>query len=153
MENINNTDNQETIFWAITIFCKKELENLKYLVVQNTETWNISFISWAQEIEDQNTIDTAKREVKEELNIDPEKYKLITTSVKHEFVFWPNKKERAWKNGSYQVYRADWSDIESINHTKELKMATWMTKEDVLKTLSFDDLKKVFEEAIWEIKL
>ncbi len=153
MENITNNDRQETIYWAITIFCKKELENLKYLVVKNTETWNISFVSWAQEAEDKNTIDTAQREIKEELNIESEKYKLISTSVKHEFIFWSNKKERAWKNWSYEVFRADWSKLESIEHTKELRMATWMTKDEVLKTLSFDDLKEVFEKTIWEIKL
>ena len=153
METINHTDNPQTIYWAITIFCKKELEDIKYLVVKNTETWNISFVSWAQEVDEKDTTDTARREVKEELNIDPGKYKLITTSVKHEFVFWLNKKERAWKNGSYQVFRADWSNLENINHTKELKMATWMTKEDVLKALTFDDLKEVFEKATWEIKL
>lgn len=153
MGNANNINNQEIIHWAITIFCKKELENLKYLVVKNTETWNISFVSWAQKTKDKEIIDTAKREIKEELNIEPEEYELIPTSVKHEFIFLPQKKERAWKNGSYEVFRADWSNLKHINHTKELKIATWMTKEEVLKTLTFDDLKEVFEKVILKINL
>lgn len=47
--NNNEKDNQETIYGAITIFCKKNEETVQYLVVKNTETGNISFISGAKE--------------------------------------------------------------------------------------------------------
>lgn len=151
--NSQETNDQETVYWAIVIFCKKIWENIHYLVVKNTETGNISFISWAKEIQDNDLIDTTKREVKEELNIDPESYKLIPTTVKHEFIFWQNKRERAWKKGSYQVFWADGEKLWTIHIAKELTSAVRMTKEKVLESLTFDDLKHIFEKATWEIKV
>ena len=95
MRNIpyNDQDN-DIVHWVIIIFHKKEWDRDKYLVVQNKETENISFVSWAKETRDKNLSDTCQREVKEELAIDPEKYILIPTSVIQEFVFWPKKKEQ-----------------------------------------------------------
>lgn len=151
--NTIETNYQDTIYWAIWIFFKKELEILKYLVVQNTETWNISFVSGAKEDGDKNTIDTANREIREELRIPKEEYELIPTSIRHEFIFWPKKKERAWKKGSYNVFIADWSKLNEIHPSKELTMATWMTKEEVLDALTFEDLKEVFKNVTWEIRL
>lgn len=155
MEEIKNNekDTKETVYWAITIFCKKDREKVQYLVVKNTETWNISFVSGGKEYKDKNLLDTARREIKEELNIDPKEYTLIPTSIKHEFVFWEKKKERAGKNGSYQVFWADGSKLGAIHHTEQLSKTTRMTKEDVLETLTFEDVKEVFERATWEITL
>lgn len=44
-------------------------------------------MSGGKEYEDKDLLDTARREIKEELNIDPEEYTLIPTSIKHEFIF------------------------------------------------------------------
>ena len=152
MRNIpyNDQDN-DIVHWVIIIFHKKEWDRDKYLVVQNKETENISFVSWAKETRDKNLSDTCQREVKEELAIDPEKYILIPTSVIQEFVFWPKKKERAGKKAIYHVFLADWSTFWSITTTRELTSAVWMTKKEVLNTLTFDDVKDVFEKAIKEI--
>jgi len=144
---------QDTFYWAIIIFYRENKWFFQYLVVKNAETWNISFVSWAQEQQDKDLMDTAKREIQEELNIDSSEYELIPTSVKHEFTFWPKKKEREWKKGSYQVFRADWSKFKFINHSDQLDTTSWMTKEEVLNALPFDDLKEVFEKAILEIEL
>ena len=155
MENINRKDyeNQDTIHWAIVIFYKKEWDIDKYLVVQNKETGNISFVSWAKKIQDNNLMETAQREIKEELNINPERYNLIPTTVTQEFVFWPKKKERAWKKAIYHVFWANWSQLWLIVTTKELTSAVWMTKQDVLNTLTFDDVKDIFEKATKEISI
>ena len=147
----NDNEEQDIVHWAIIIFYKKEWDSEKYLVVQNKETENISFVSWAKETRDDELSDTGQREIKEELAIDPEKYTLIPTSVTQEFVFWPKKKERAWKKAIYHVFLADWSKLWSITTTRELTSAVWMTKKEVLNTLTFDDVKDVFEKATKEI--
>ena len=71
--------------------------------------------------------------------------------VQNKFVFWPKKKERAGKKAIYHVFLADWSTFWSITTTRELTSAVWMTKKEVLNTLTFDDVKDVFEKAIKEI--
>lgn len=86
-KNDNEKEHQETIYGAITIFCKKNGETIQYLVVKNTETGNITFVSGAKESEDKDLIDTARREIQEELGIEADTYTLIPTSIKHEFVF------------------------------------------------------------------
>ncbi len=141
------------IYWAITIFCKKIGDTIYYLVVKNNETGNISFVSWAKEGEDNDLFDTAKREAQEELGIDPTDYIFIPTSVRHEFIFWNKKKERSWQEGVYQVFWVDWSNLQFITPTKELSETTRITREEVLESLTFDDLKEVFKKAIWEIEL
>ena len=155
MKNVPNDDkeDQDIVQWAIILFYKKEMGRKKYLVVQNKETENISFVSWAKETRDNELSDTGHREVDEELAIDPEKYTLIPTNVTQEFVFWPKKKERAWKKAVYRVFLADGSNIWPITTTKELTSAVWMTKKEVLNTLTFDDVKEVFEKATKEITI
>ena len=135
---------QKTYLGSIVVFYKTIDRDTSYLVVQNTDTWNISFVSGAKEEKDISLQDTAKREVWEELRIDPSLYVLKETAIKHEFVFGPNKKERAWCSWSYTVFIADGIWLWTIHPSKELKSAVWMTAEQVLDALSFDDLKQVF---------
>jgi len=153
MFNSESSGEKEKVFrGAITIFYKSENENLKYLVVENTKTGNISFVSGAQEEADQSLEDAAQREIKEELGLEPDGYQLIETDVKHEFVFGPKKLKRAGHKGAYQVFIADASALEEIGHTEELSSMKWMTEEKVLMSLTFQDLKEVFEKAVKEIK-
>lgn len=143
----------DIIHWAIVIFCRKFWEKLQYLVVQNTETENISFVAWAQEPEDNDLLDTAKREVKQELNISLENYTLIPSTFRHEFTFWEKKKERVWKKASYQIFWADGKNIWDVHPTTELQSAVWMTQDEVINTLTFDDLKELFIKVVWEIEI
>ena len=87
------------------------------------------------------------REIQEELGLQTE-IKLEPTKVRHEFVFGPNKKERAGQQGSYQVFLADITNISDlITHTEELRNIRWLGKDEVINSLSFPDLKEVFLKA------
>ena len=138
---------------AITIFYKKMNQELLFLVVKNSKTENISFVSGAKENFDENVIKSAQRENKEELDLDPEQYTLEKVEVKHEFIFDEKKKERAGKRGSYQVFVSDLTNADfDIKYTEELKSVKWMTEKDVLDSLSFLDLKEVFLNAVKNLK-
>ena len=150
-------NSSETAYYgAITIPFRKVDDRLEFLVVENAETGNVTFVSGAQEEEDADEVATAKRELREELHL-PESLRdtrLLPTTVRHEFVFGPKKKDRAGHPGSYGVFLLDLSDItEEIRPTKELKSVSWLSREEVLTRVSFDDLKKIFGEAIQQYNL
>jgi len=159
MKNIENSfwehnpEKEKKYEGAITVFYKKTNQEPLFLVVENTKTENISFVSGAKEDSDENLIESAQRENEEELGLDPEEYELEEVEVKHKFTFNEKKKERAGKQGSYQVFVSDLTDADfEIGHTEELKSTKWMTKKEVLDSLSFPDLKEVFLETIKKIK-
>jgi 8-oxo-dGTP pyrophosphatase MutT (NUDIX family) len=142
-------ENKEKIYFGgIAILYARENGELKFLVVENAETKNITFVSGAKEDIDSSETDTMNREIVEELGLNTDNIKLEDTGVKQEFVFGPKKKERAGHKGSYTVFLGDVSDISSqISHTKELSGIKWMSKEEVLNRLTFPDLKDIFVKA------
>lgn len=146
-------ENKKIYYWAITVFYKKLDKELLFLIAQNSQTGNISFVSGAQEDEDQTLIKTAQRENIEELGLYPEKYKLKQINVKHDFVFGPKKKERAGHKGQYQVFVSDLSNLnQEITHTKELKSIKWLNKKEVILSLTFPDLKELFKKTVEAIE-
>jgi hypothetical protein len=114
---------KEKIFQGtITVFYKKTKEGLLFLVAENTETGNISFVSGAKEDEDQSLEDSAQRENTEELGSNPD---------------------------SYQVFISDLTNADfEVSHTEELKSLNWMTEKEVLHSLTFPDMKEVFEKTV-----
>lgn len=156
MENSKKEQHQEKekIFYgAITVFYKKTNEGLLFLIAENTKTGNISFVSGAQEDDDQSLEASAQRENIEELGLHPDQYELKKVDVKHEFVFGPNKKERTGHRGLYQVFVSDLTDTDfEVSHTEELKNLKWMTKKEVLNSLTFPDVAEVFKKVVETIK-
>ena len=73
---------------------------------------------------------------------------LLAVAIILFWVFGSKKSDREGAKGSYEVFLADASSIGEINPTTELKGMKWMTKEEVLQSLSFPDLKEVFQKAI-----
>jgi NADH pyrophosphatase NudC (nudix superfamily) len=134
---------------AITIFYKRTNQDLLFLVVENSKTGNLSFVSGAKADVDQSIEDSARRENLEELGLSFNQYELRGIDVKHEFMFGPKKKERAGHKGEYQVFVSDLTNADfEISHTKELKSAKWMTEKEVLDSLTFPDLVEVFKKTV-----
>ncbi|HBI25698.1 MAG: ADP-ribose pyrophosphatase [Candidatus Wolfebacteria bacterium GW2011_GWC2_39_22] len=136
---------------AIVIFYRYRNGRQEFLLVQNAETGNIGFVGGAQEGEESLT-ETAQREIKEELGLRPNEYTITSTDTTHEFIFGENKPERDGERGFYQVFLSDGGLLNNIPYTEELKNIMWKSREDVLKVLSFDDLKDVFSKVIERIK-
>lgn len=149
--NENRVENNEIInSGAITLFFKDTQAGRKYLVIRNSETGSVTFVSGKNEETDESLFDTAQREIKEEIGILPSEYKLFELpDVKHEFVFGPQKKERSGQKGEYQVFAANLTDTEkAIIPTEEVESVKWLTEEKILEQLSFHDLKEVFVNAV-----
>ena len=143
----NDIEKEKVYLGGIAIIYTKENNEIKFLVAENSVTKNISFVSGAKEDIDNSVSDAMYRELQEELGSSDD-IKLEPTNVKHDFVFGPKKKERAGHKGSYSVFLADVTGNSSdISHTAELSNMKWLTKEEVLKNLTFDDVKEVFLKA------
>lgn len=136
---------QEIYYGAIVIFYKKEGDETRYLVVENAKSGNITFLSGAQE-GGESLLETAQREVNEELGLDASAYSLHPTEIYQNFIFDENKKERAGAKGSYRVFTGDLSHLDEIKPTKELKQVWWKTANEILAALTFPDLKEIFQE-------
>lgn len=81
------------------------------------------------------------------------KEKALCGDVRHEFVFGPNKKERAGQKATYQVFVSDLTHANSeVSHTEELKSLKWMTEKEVLHSLTFPDVAEVFKKTVAAIK-
>jgi len=131
---------------AVVIFHKTEGAEPRFLVVENTKTGNVSFMAGAKEDTDTSLEATAEREIQEELGLTKEQYVLTPTLISYEFVFGPQKPERAGAQAQYHVFLASMIGNDAIFHTQELKSAKWMTASETLSALSFPDLRAVFEK-------
>ena len=136
---------------AIIIFHRNHGGRQEFLIVQNAKTGNISFVGGGRET-GETLEETAQREVKEELGLSPTQYALVPTDVAHEFIFGSKKSERTGQEGFYAVFLANADLLDDISHTGDLESIAWKSKEDVLKELSFEELKDVFVEAIKHIR-
>lgn len=144
----------KTYYGAITIFYKKETINkFLFLINKNLKNGNYSLIGGTKNRTDTSLKQTAKRENKEELGISPKIYKLISTKVRHKFIFSNNKPQRQGQKGSYLIFLADLSNlIQDIRHKEKLRRIEWVSKKEAINKISFDDLKEVFKQATDSLK-
>lgn len=150
MEKVEALRNPE-VLGGIAIFYRHRQDLVEFLVVKNATTGNITFVSGAKEDTDASEVDTIKREILEELELNIAIEILQPTNVRHRFIFGAKKKERAGLPGSYQVFLIDATNmISAIHDTAELKVQ-WMNKDEALNALSFPDLKEVFLQAVRSI--
>lgn len=147
-ESSKNPEMEKVYQGAIVVFYKDTAGDRQYLVVDNAKTGNKTFVSGAAETVDGSAIETAQREIEEELGIVSDQYELKATGVTQEFVFGDKKPERAGAKGIYQVFLADVSHLPEVLHTKELKGVTWLSQSEARDALTFDDLKDVFDQVL-----
>lgn len=118
----------------------------KVLILENKETGNVTTPSGA--IEKGETLEeAAARELKEELGwvIDPKKFQV--TPIKQEFVYGPQKKERAGDQGINQVFLLDADNLPEPQETSDTKDAKWLPIEEAVDKITFNDLKEVVRGA------
>ena len=134
---------------AIIIFYKILGEEAKFLIVENKQTGNWTFVGGACE-NDETEMQTAQREIKEEIGLIPEQYNLVETDLHHDFVFNERKKDRAGEQGSYQVFLADLTDYfgEVKAEKKVISKVEWLIEEQIQKKLTFPEHKEIFQKVI-----
>jgi bis(5'-nucleosidyl)-tetraphosphatase len=133
---------------ALVIIFRIKGEKSEFLIIENKETGNITFVGGACE-NDESTKQAAEREMKEELGLNSDQYDLVEIEFKYEFVFDDKKKERVGQEAEYQVYLNDLTDFfGEIIKTDDVKSFEWVSEEEVMKKLTFEEHKSIFTKAI-----
>jgi 8-oxo-dGTP pyrophosphatase MutT (NUDIX family) len=132
--------------WLGCIVFAYKLNPPRLLILENKQTGNITTPSGA--VEDGETLEqAASRELHEELGwiIPPTQLKI--TDIRQQFVYGPQKKERAGDNGINQVLILDASQLPEPQETTDTKNASWVSPEEAQEKITFDDLRDVVSEA------
>ena len=136
---------QKTWFGIILVAYKTNPTRI--LLVENTKSGNISPVSGALE-DSENHLDALLREAKEEVNWDIDSSKVKQTNIEYSFIFGSNKPERAGDKGQYKVFLYN-ADLQAEPQTtKDTKSPVWISKNEVLSKIKFDDLKEVLAKAL-----
>lgn len=142
------------IQWAIAILYRSTDAEPLFLVVENRQTGNISFMSgWAESEDEWSLKTTAQREIQEELWLDPDAYEIFSTDLVHEFTFDEKKVDRNGLIARYEIFLVDASDIrEDIDHSSDLTWIKRVSKSEALQLITFPELKQLFEAATTKIE-
>jgi 8-oxo-dGTP pyrophosphatase MutT (NUDIX family) len=139
----------ETIYGGIAVLYRIVGDKKEFLLVENGETGYVTFMAGAKEPADRNELETVEREMLEEIGLKAVEVELKPTGVRQEFVFGSHKPERAEHPGSYQVFVVDVTKLaDTIKPMKEIKTVKWVSEEKVAESLTFTDLKEVFEKVL-----
>lgn len=133
------------IWFGSIVIAYKTYPN-RILILENRKSGKITTPSGA--VQGGETLqEAAARELKEELGwvVSPKRFQV--TQIMQEFVYGPQKKERAGDKGINQVLLLDANHLPEPQETNDAKNTTWLSLEDAKRKISFDDLRDIVEEA------
>lgn len=139
---------KDTSFWIIPAY-KNDKWNYEFLIIdQKTYNWNfVWFPKWHRELWE-SEIETAKRELKEEVGISD-------VEIDEKRFWWFNYKftEKGVKYDKDVKYRLGYvKHKENTIQVEELNSCKWVSFDEVLKQLTHENMKKIFIEiAKWLI--
>jgi 8-oxo-dGTP pyrophosphatase MutT (NUDIX family) len=132
------------------VYFKDANSNVKYVIVQTKRGFSLP--GGGKDSEDKTIIQTIKRELLEELGIKEKDYSLTKTNLVEKFKYDSDKEGRAGEESFKAVFIVE-SYTDKFNPIdKKVLSAKLYTKEEVIKTLSWDNSIKTFNDAIKLIK-
>jgi len=138
-----------SITGIIGIVYRDKYPQKEYLLLTNQKTGNITFPAGGKDKKDKSTINTLKREILEETGLKPRDYKIIKTNYIHEFVYNSKKIEREGTKSRQKIYLLKLKNNRIVNPIdKDAKINGFFDYGDVIKKLTFDDQKELFENII-----
>jgi len=123
---------------------------IKYLLIHNKKTENISFPSGGREDGETKSIETLRREIKEETGLEFSEYRATLIPLTHEFVYNSKKKERAGQKAIQKIYLVETNKTYLKSEDPDAKLEGWFNSEEVLNKLTFSDSKDLFKIIIGE---
>lgn len=132
--------------WPGTIVLAYKTSPLRILLVENKATGNITTVSGAVE-EGETLKEAAVRELKEEVDWDINPESLCSTPITHNFIYAPQKKERAGDRGENQVFLLNANNLAEPKETSDTKSAKWVIPKEAKEAVTFKDLGEVIEKS------
>jgi 8-oxo-dGTP pyrophosphatase MutT (NUDIX family) len=119
----------------------------KYLLVLNRSSKNVSFTGGMRKSIDRSLIANVRREIYEESGLRPDQYIIHKTDLVHEFIYGAHKKAYTGSLAKNKVYIIETSATKFKTIDTSMKTLGYHKKKDVLKMITFIDLKKIFLKA------
>ena len=133
--------------WYGAIVVAYKTNPIRILLVENKKTGNITPISGATE-NNETQIETAIRELKEEVGWIISPQQLRGTSLNHEFIYGSNKAERVGDKGSNKIFLLNADNLPEPKETNDTKFPRWLDYPDVISNISFPDLQEIIKQAL-----
>ena len=138
---------RDIIYGALGITYFKEEERICFLLVKHKDGfW--TFPAGAAEDEDSSLRETIKREIKDEVGVESDKYIFVNGEYKNEFVYGKEKPNREGKKGITVIYLIKFKEKDTIKPRNEIIQAKWVDKEEVLKKIDNEDIKEIFLDSL-----
>lgn len=119
-----------------------------FVLIHNLGTGNITFPAGGREKGETSARQSLEREIREEIGLLLSEYKIIETSIIHEFVYNKRKKERAGQKAVQLVYLVETEKTELKPEDPDSKIDGWYAADEVTERLTFADSKELFEKAL-----
>ncbi len=121
----------------------RRIDLIRFLLIQNKTTGNITFPAGGREEWEHDSIDTLYREIQEETGLTPSDYSVIATPLIHSFVYGPKKKERAGQHARQPVYLCETNKTELHPKDPDSSIYWRYSLRDAQSHLSFSDAKEL----------
>ena len=118
-----------------------------FVLIHNQGTGNITFPAGGRERGETSGRQSLEREIREETGLLPSEYEIIETSIIHEFIYGPKKKERAGQKAVQLVYLVETDKTELKPEDPDSKIDGWYTADEVMERLTFADSKELFKKV------
>ncbi|MBI2414611.1 NUDIX domain-containing protein [candidate division WWE3 bacterium] len=127
-------------------------KRVEYLLLQHKNSfW--TFVGGRIEDNDSTIEAGLQREIFEELGLSNTDYKLSDTGITNEFIYGNEKPDRAGKKGITYYYAGNFNLAASPKIQAKIVDLKWLSKEEVLKHLAFEDIKSKFLEVCSRLSL
>lgn len=140
------------IFNGVIAIVYKKKEPLKFLLIKNIRSGNITFPAGGCKEGEKFITQTLKRELREETGLLPNNYKIVRTPIVYEFTYNKNKKSRKGSKSMQPIFLIQTIKTDLTPVDPDTEILGWFIKEEVLQMLSFDDLKPFFIKTLKYIR-
>lgn len=134
---------------ARVILRRKGDKEPEYLLVQE-QGGLFGLPGGVKDLEDQNILETIKRELKEELDLDPGSYSIEDSPAVYEGrnIYMNPKSERFGKDVTFYIFAAELSKESPIKISSDLMSFAWCSEEEALAKIPHENIRAYFREAI-----
>jgi 8-oxo-dGTP pyrophosphatase MutT (NUDIX family) len=124
-------------------------EEPRFLLIHNKGTGNITFVAGARKRRESTSLDTLRRELREETGMEFNEYTVERTPFIHEFTYNKRKRLRRREVEKQLVFLIEKKSKKRLNPIDpDSVIHGWFAEKQVLKELTFNDLKELFKKVV-----